>query len=300
MIRSEKGMALVLTLMILVIITALVVEFCYDVYTTTSSLYNWKDSQNLSSIARSGITLSVKTINDAENLYSYTYPGRVDMPVDNIVDGFSGTLTITIEDENSRLNLNSLIYPNGTLNPDAYFAFRRLLKYLSIDEEIADWVADWIDKDSEPRVNGSEEGAKNAPLDSTDELLLIKKITPQIFEILSPYVTVYGVNNGQAHLININTASKPVIMSLDDRITEDLARRIVQYRELEPFRQISDLMKVAGFEGSLGQSLMNRIIVKASNFHIHSVAEQDKIKRIIECVIAISGNSQIIRFWKET
>src|SRR5208283_114784 len=282
-IRSEKGMVLVLTLMILVIITALVVEFCYDVYTTTSSLYNWKDAQNLSSIARSGITLSVKTINDAQNVYSYTYPGKVEIPVNNIVDGFNGTLTITIEDENSRLNLNSLIYPNGTLNSDAYFAFRRLLKYLSVDEEIADWV----DKDSEPRVNGSEEGAKNAPLDSTDELLLIKKITPQIFEIISPYVTVYGVNNGQAHLININTASIPVIMSLDDRITEDLARRVVQYRELEPFKQISDLMKVAGFEGSLGQSLMNRIIVKASNFHIHSIAEQDKIKRIIECIISI-------------
>src|SRR5271169_5685298 len=157
-IRSEKGMVLVLTLMILVIITALVVEFCYDVYTTTSSLYNWKDAQNLSSIARSGITLSVKTINDAQNVYSYTYPGKVEIPVNNIVDGFNGTLTITIEDENSRLNLNSLIYPNGTLNSDAYFAFRRLLKYLSVDEEIADWVADWIDKDSEPRVNGSEEG----------------------------------------------------------------------------------------------------------------------------------------------
>jgi hypothetical protein len=45
---SESGMALVMTLMILALITSLVVEFAYGVYTTTAALQNWKDSQRLS------------------------------------------------------------------------------------------------------------------------------------------------------------------------------------------------------------------------------------------------------------
>ena len=46
---DQSGMALVITLLALVLITALVVEFSYGVYTSTNALYNWRDSQIFSS-----------------------------------------------------------------------------------------------------------------------------------------------------------------------------------------------------------------------------------------------------------
>jgi len=298
-LRSEKGMALVITLMILVIITAVVVEFSYGVYTTTASLYNWRDSQRLSLVAGSGISLAVKTISDTQSLYSYTYPDRMEIPVENVLKGFKGSLLIRFEDENSRFNVNSLVAPNGITNNRAYDSFRRLLKNLDLDENIAERVADWIDRDNLPRMRDSESGSKNAYMESVDELLLIKGIDGKTYEKLSPYVTVYGLGRTDSDLVNINTASIPVIMSLDERITKELAGRIIDYRSLSPFETASDIVRVAGFEGPLGTSLMGRIVVKASNFRITSVAGENGIKRIIESVFEIRDNSNIARYWRE-
>lgn len=296
---NQRGMALVLTLMMLAIMTAMVTEFSYGVYTTTSSLHNWKESQRLSFIARSGVALAAKNISDFQNLYSYTYPGKIEIPVVKIVDGFEGSVLVRVEDENSKFNLNSIINQNGTTNSAAFNSFKRLLRGLELREDIAGFVADWIDKDSEPRIGDSEEGAKNAYMDSVDELLLIKGIDGQVYEKLSPYVTVYGIDRIDANLVNINTAPAEVIMSMDDNITKELAERVAHYREVEPFKRISDLVAVAGFEGALGQSLMNRVVVKASNFRIISMSEDNRIKRIIESVIEVRGSSSAIKYWKE-
>jgi hypothetical protein len=88
-------------------------------------------------------------------------------------------------------------------------------------------------------------------------------------------------------------------MMLDDMMTDELAGRIESYRSLEPFQKTSDIVKVAGFEGSLGQSLIGRIAVKASNFRITSVAEQNRMKRIIECVMEKSAGGFKVRYWQE-
>ena len=300
MMGSEKGMAVVLTLLILAMITAMVVEFVYGVYTTNAGLYNWREAQKLSLAAKSGISLTTKIISENQNRYSYTYPGSVEMPVENILKGFSGKVVIRVVDENGKFNLNSLIWPNGTMNETAFNSFIRLLKNLNLDENIAYRVADWIDRDLEPRRRDSEEGAKNDYLDSVDELLLVKGIDSQAYDKLSSLVTVYGIEQVYNNLININTASRAVIMSLDDNITEALAERVINYRALEPFNGVSDLVRVAGFEGPLGQSLMNKITVKASNFRITSVAEEDRIKRVIECVMVVRGDGFLIGYWQET
>ena len=300
MMGSEKGMAVVLTLLIMAMITTMVVEFVYGVYTTNAGLYNWREAQKLSLAAKSGISLTTKIISENQNRYSYTYPGSVEMPVENILKGFSGKVVIRVVDENGKFNLNSLIWPNGTMNETAFNSFIRLLKNLNLDENIAYRVADWIDRDLEPRRRDSEEGAKNDYLDSVDELLLVKGIDSQAYDKLSPLVTVYGIEQVYNNLININTASRAVIMSLDDNITEALAERVINYRALEPFNGVSDLVRVAGFEGPLGQSLMNKITVKASNFRITSVAEEDRIKRVIECVIVVKGDAFLIGYWQET
>jgi type II secretory pathway component PulK len=115
-----------------------------------------------------------------------------------------------------------------------------------------------------------------------------------------PLVTVYGIGAVYANIININTASVPVLMALDNTMTSALAERIVNYRSIEPFKTTSDIVKVAGFEGPLGQSLMGKIAVKASNFRIISGASQDQLKRIIDCVVENSGGGFTIRYWLET
>ncbi len=115
-----------------------------------------------------------------------------------------------------------------------------------------------------------------------------------------PYVTVYGLNKADDYLININTASIPVIMSLDERITEELAERIVKFRDITPFdKRDNAITDVAGFEGNLGISVNSLTVIKSSNFRITSVADENGIKRIIESVVEIRGNNSNIIYWVE-
>lgn len=284
---NSEGMVLVLTLMILTLITAMVVEFAYGVYTSTSALYNWRDSQRLSFVAKSGVAMAVNTISGAPQSELYKYLGR-EIPVPNIPEGFNGSFVIKAEDENARFNLNSL------RNADSLQVFKRLLGNLGLDELIAERVADWIDTDSDPWLRDSEEGAKNAFMDSVDELLLIKGIDRQTYEKLLPYVTVYNYIGTDDKRVNVNTASILVIISLAD-ISKESAERLVDKRQYEPFEDL-------GGAANIGVELPTLFFTAGApkNFRITAVAEENKIKRVIETVVSINRGSQgRILSWRE-
>lgn len=291
-LKSRQGFALILTLVILTILTAMIIEFSYSVYVATANLNNWKESQRLSQIARSGVSLAIKTISDIPSTELYKFKGSITIPISGIVSDFDGGIIVRVEDENSRFNLNSIISQNQELNRDAYNSFKRLLRNLGIREDIGDYIADWIDRDNEPRTRDSEENSKNAYMDSVDELLLIKTIDMETYSMLLPYITVYAHDKTFTQLININTASIPVIMSLSNGMTKSLAEKIIHSR---PFESVSEVEKVAPGLG-LGTT---KITVRAINYRITSIAEENKLKRIIECTSEIRGGSYIIKYWKE-
>ncbi len=89
-------------------------------------------------------------------------------------------------DEASKININSLLAMDKT----GQLLFDVLMKLPLMTEDIADAIVDWIDADDDSRPSGAESSyylslsspyrAKNGPLNSLDELLLIKGITPQV------------------------------------------------------------------------------------------------------------------------
>jgi general secretion pathway protein K len=295
-LKDQHGMALVVTLLAVVLITALVVEFSYGVYTGTSNLYNWRDSQRLSLMARSGVHVSARFLSERFNPETYSYPGSFEFPAENPFDDFKGVLLIRIEDENAKFNVNAIVHPDGkTKNEAAYNALRRLLKILGLDERIADRLVDWIDLDSVPELTDSEREAKNLPLHSVDELLLIPGLTKNDYTTLLPYVTVYGARDNLS--ININGAEKPVLRCLSDKITDELAQRVIDFRKNNPFQETSDLSKVAGFERDTGIPPGVVVAVKGENFSIKSAADSGGVKRIIETVLNAKNGK--IAYWKE-
>lgn len=297
---SQRGLALVLTLMALVIITAMVVEFAYGVYVNTSFLRNWQTSERLSLTARSGVRLASELLHYASTQYSYTYPGALDIPPSDPFAGKIGNATsdevaLRMEDETSKFNLNALVYSNDDLHEEAYNIFKRLLENLSIEEEIADGIVDWIDRNKVPMGSGSEAGAANRPLASVEELLLVPGMDRAVYDKLLPYITIYGVRNNIK--ININGAGLPLLMAMHEEMTEELAQRVVSRRELKPFGKVEDLQNVVGFEKGLGTTLIGRIAVRGEDFRIISTASsEDGIKSSIECVI---DSKDRILYWKE-
>lgn len=292
-LNNSEGVALVLTLVVLAVLTALIVEFSYGVYVSTNSLYNWQALQKLSITARSALRLAAKAVSDNLGKYSYTHPdliknfNGVPFPVDR------ETASVWVEDEGSRFNVNSVVFPNGTLNEQAYNSFLRLLKALELETGIADRIVDWIDPDSAPRLGDSERGVKSGYLDSIDEILLIEGIDGKTYERLLPYVTIYG--NG---LINVNSAPEPVLMSLSDAIDREMAGRIARFRQDSPFERPEQVLRVAGFD-AIGTSLMGRITVKGAVFHITAVVKAGDIRKTVESVLEISGGAATVRYWRE-
>ncbi len=285
--RSQRGSALIITVLIVTILVALVVEFAYEVYIDTSSLSNWTNAQKASLIAKSGQTLSTKYLEEASK--NYNTENEVELPVEKDL-GPNAKLAIKIGDENAKFNINSIIRPNGTTNDDALLSLQNLFKYLNINPKLADIIADWMDTDGEPRngLTDSEDNAKNALLQSIDELKLIPDIDKNTFDKISPFITVYGNNK-----INVNTAKLPVLMSFKD-MTEARAKQIIDYREITPFKLTSDIEKVG--IGNPGTRMIGYIRTTSSNFRITTKATVNEITRIIESVV---DNTSRIQFWRE-
>lgn len=290
-IGNEGGMVLVVVLLMLALLTAIVVEFAYGVYVNTGLLYNWRQGQNLSMAADSGATVAAELIRQALKNSKYTYPGTVDVPP---MDPFDQGIFVglRIEDEDSKFNLNSLVFQNGSLNEPKYEGLRRMLRQLDLDPSLADAVVDYIDKDSIARGTDTEQGARDEYMESVDELLLVAGVDKAVYNTLASYVTVFGSGS-----VNINGASVPVLMSLSDELTEDMALRVEEARDESPFEQAADLQRVAGFE-SLGITLIGSVSVKGTAFQVTSEAsDKDGLKRRIVCVLDASGG---VKYWKET
>ena len=128
--------------------------------------------------------------------------------------------------------------------------FRTLLKALELDETPVQAILDWIDPDNETRFpNGAEDDyysrqtpayrTANRPLASVRELLLVRGVDAAFVERLAPFVTCLPA----ATPVNVNTASREVLMSLDPGISSGMARLLVQARETQPFANAAAFMR---------------------------------------------------------
>jgi general secretion pathway protein K len=295
-LKEQQGIALVVTLLALVLITAMVVEFSYGVYTGTNNLYNWRDSQRLSIMAKSGINVTARGLKDFANIEAYKTRSEIDIPVQNPFEDFSGIIMVRIEDETSKFNINSIVFSQGNKRQDpAYESFGKLLEVLSLDKKIADRVVDWIQRKRESGSSLQGMDTKYYKLPSVDELLLIDGITRNDYDKLLPYITVYGLPDEFS--VNANRSGKPVLMSIRGPnggfpISEDLAERIIRCRELKPFSNLTEFNSCATISFS-----PDKVTTEGKFFTIKSTASSSGIKRIIEMVLDNSAGT--IQYWKE-
>ena len=89
-------------------------------------------------------------------------------------------------DESGKINLNTMMI----IDPSGNALHDRLMVLPNMTEDVADAIVDWIDPDNVPRANGAEDSyyqsltppyhCKNGPLDSLEELLLVRGVTPEL------------------------------------------------------------------------------------------------------------------------
>jgi general secretion pathway protein K len=160
-----------------------------------------------------------------------------------------GSIKGKLTDLQGCFNLNSLLI-EGAVEADAQARFDRLIAAteLEINGQLSQAVIDWIDADLETTIpDGAEDShylntdkpyaTANAPIQSMSEMRLIKGFeNNETYAAISPLVCAFGVSAS----INFNTAPLEVLLSLADDISSSDAQSIIDYRQDEPFNDITE------------------------------------------------------------
>jgi general secretion pathway protein K len=307
-LKNESGFALILTLVVTALMVAIVVEMIHQVYVDTSLSRGFRDGQQASLLAESGVTGGAKLLQMGLSGRTYTaLSDRWATPIK--LDDDAGSLEISISEESGKINVNALVLPNGEYEPFTSAALKRLGVRLKLPGDVWSATADWLDSDDQPRSGGVESAyyrtlkppyaARNSRLMTLTELTLVKGMTPELLGTVRPYLTIYSDQAGSPlSTVNINTASKEVLAALDDRIDDRLAERILEERRLQPFKSTAELSRVRGLD-TVAIGLVGKISVKGNLFKITSVARVKDSGRTVEAVVRLTGGAPEFLSWQE-
>jgi len=163
------------------------------------------------------------------------------------IDG--GYITGKLQDLQGRFNLNSV------LDPLQAERFIRLCQAINVEPDFIPALQDWIDGDTEVRDGGAEDESytlMNPPyrtanrfLADTSELLLVKGVSVQDYNILTFYISALPQYSG----INVNTASPLLLQSLTYDVTLGDVEGIIALRTDRPYQDIDVFVEEKTFAG---------------------------------------------------
>jgi len=274
LLNNHRGMALLLTITITSIVVAATLELHRKVRSAVVTTAGTRDRMIMSQMTAGGIHAAMamlvrdKMVSTIDSLQEdWADQEKVDTLLQEIPFE-AGKLTVVIEDERSRIQVNALVSPP---NGQSYNELQRQLWERCLDlliprheafedletSTILDCLKDWMDAKDDDAItglNGAESDyyenieppsfCRNGPIKHSAELSRIKGLTPELLygieDIpgLSQFVTVYGMHpqSTPSNLlwdgkININTAPLPVLVALLPPEVQDLAEIIDEYRK---------------------------------------------------------------------
>jgi len=277
--NGENGVALLMVLWVLMLLTVIVGEFCFTMRTRVNITRNFKESTEAYYIAVAGLNRAIE-----ELLRQQMTPPRI-VSLKNSADpapeeetalewrtntdiapmAFAGgEYQVRIENESGKVNINMADKP----------LLAAMLAGFDIDpsekDVIVDSIMDWRDADRNHRINGAEEDyyqslpepyhCKDADFDSTEELLLVRGVTPEIyFQGLENSVTVIPNNQQQGkktqvskkntefdyNKLNVNAISAETWAALPG-MTEELIAEILAFRAEKDFRSLREVQDIVG------------------------------------------------------
>jgi len=146
----------------------------------------------------------------------------------------AGDLSVQIIDEQSKINVNYV--PAGILLNLVALLQGKGASLGASSENLAAGISRW--RGLTPLFGSpSSYHHKQRPFESLEELLLVEHMTPEAFERLSPYLTVYARPGERQLRVNINTASEVVLEAIFLDLTGDSFARSQFRSKLYEYRQ---------------------------------------------------------------
>lgn len=270
---NEKGVALIMVLWIIAILSVIAFEFSYAMRTEVKIVKNFQEELQLYALAEGGVERAIAELvykhdprvqNKRRTLKSKDFPPE---KKEWVTDGRGYPLTfdlgvceVRVRGEAGKININLV---SGML-------LRKIITNLGVEGEAGDIVVDslldWRDPDDLYRLNGAENDyyqslpepyeCKNGNLDSIEELLLVRGVTPELFYGkkgtwpgeggkekgnrigLKDIFSIYALGEQ----VDINSATLPVLRFALG-IPSEIARGIIQAREEKVFENQQDLLQ---------------------------------------------------------
>ena len=312
-LKSERGTALVLTLLVIITLAGLALGFSGESGVELTLAGYMKDSTRAYQLARSGVEIALEALARDEDFEMDTFNedwhkfGSVPLAEGIAEEGvsFYGGMV----DENSKININLLRNSEGEIDEKREAQMRRLFRALGVKEERLNPVLDWLDADDIERQDGAEGyfyqnleepySCANGPLLTVGQIFLVRgmrefeRFGEKKDKKLMDFLTIYS--DGK---ININTAPREVLESLGESMDGALASAIVESRKEEPFESIDDLRKVPGMDGEVIAEISPWITVKSATFSIEAHVNCNGAVASIRTVAQRQGNKAKLIYWQ--
>jgi len=256
--RGDRGVALLIALVVTALLIALVFEFAYGTRVSLRGAVNFRDSQRAYYLARSGVSFVGKLL--ADNLKKGKLQDNLEQrewQAVPIISTGDSELLVRWDDEAGKINIS-----NVRDGQDSLKRLERLfgLPGMRIDLEALDRIRELqsINLVGDLHKVLSDEEYRKIQSCNNDQ----------------GCVTVYGLGT-----IDINTASSEVLQSLG--ISEPAAATIIEARKQDPF---SDKSKLASSYG-LDSVTLGMLDVKSNVFLVRSYATVGGYTKQAEAVI---------------
>lgn len=259
----DRGVALLIVLLVTALMIALVFEFAFGTRVSLRAAVNFRDSQRAYFLARSGVSFAGKALSDhLKNNKPLEDLEQREWQIVPIVSAGDVELRVRWDDEAGKINIANVRTGNPSL--------KRL-----------DWLlaAKGIGDDVLEAINAKQE------LKLTSELHEV--MSDEEFGKIQESVTVFGADK-----IDINTASSDVLQSLG--MSELLASRIIERRKQEPFDSLSRINEFPGMETAIAGMLD----VTSNVFLVRSYATVGGYTKQAEAVIVRSASGFTIKYWR--
>ncbi|MDA8125423.1 MAG: general secretion pathway protein GspK [Deltaproteobacteria bacterium] len=256
---SQKGIALLIVLWVMTILTVMVFSFSLLTRSETFGTLAFREELEKKLRAESGIERGIMEIiyQSINRNQTVTVEGKEAWKLDGTpyTAGIGqGGYVVRIFDESGKISLNGLTDSSGIV-------LKNLLVNQGASPEnadiIVDSILDWKDPDDLHRLNGAENDyyqslpkpyrAKNAGFETLEELSLVRGMTPELLygtgkrAGIFPFLTVHR----KAGQINVNVAPKEVLAALPG-MDAALVERILAFRASAEIREAGALREILG------------------------------------------------------
>lgn len=193
--NRQRGIALVLVLWLLVLLTVIAASHARNIRTETRLAANQVEAARARALAEAGISHAILELFVRDMQERWQADGKVYQ-----LDLDGGTVAVAIRDTSGLIDLNTVDAP----------LLDRVLAAIGVDEVkragLIGATLDWRDKDSLKHDNGAEDddyrlagiqwGVRDDAFSSIEEYRYVLGMTNAIFEELAPYLTVHSKHLG--------------------------------------------------------------------------------------------------------